>query len=168
MASAIIDGEAVMYDEQGRSDFNLLQASLGGRAGRKTSPAQFVAFDLVSGRPQFPEHRASRSPSSPRRPDREPGRGQHQVLGILRRDRRTTVPGILRPRPRRHHRQANRQQLPFRPRRRMDQGQVHRVRELLHCRLREVGRILQVAFAWCLSRQPGRLCRIGRDRIQTA
>lgn len=47
VASAIIDGEAVMYDEQGRSDFNLLQASLGGRAGKKTSPAQFMAFDLM-------------------------------------------------------------------------------------------------------------------------
>lgn len=47
VASAIIDGEAVMYDEQGRSDFNLLQASLGGRAGKKTSLAQFMAFDLL-------------------------------------------------------------------------------------------------------------------------
>ncbi|AYM66172.1 ATP-dependent DNA ligase (plasmid) [Agrobacterium fabrum] len=47
VASAIIDGEAVMYDEQGRSDFNLLQSSLGGRAGKKTSPAQFMAFDLL-------------------------------------------------------------------------------------------------------------------------
>ncbi|MUO44740.1 non-homologous end-joining DNA ligase [Agrobacterium vitis] len=47
VASAIIDGEAIMYDQQGRSDFNLLQSSLGGRAGKKTSPAQFVAFDLL-------------------------------------------------------------------------------------------------------------------------
>lgn len=47
VASAIIDGEAVMYDEQGRSDFNLLQGSLGGRAGKKTSPAHFMAFDLL-------------------------------------------------------------------------------------------------------------------------
>lgn len=47
LASAIIDGEAVMFDEQGRSDFNLLQSSLGGRGGKKTSPAQFVAFDLL-------------------------------------------------------------------------------------------------------------------------
>lgn len=46
-ASAIIDGEAVMYDDQGRSDFNLLQQSLGGRAGKKVSPAQFIAFDLL-------------------------------------------------------------------------------------------------------------------------
>lgn len=36
-----------MYDKQGRSDFNLLQASLGGPKGKKTSPAQFVAFDLL-------------------------------------------------------------------------------------------------------------------------
>lgn len=47
VASAIIDGEAVMYDDQGRSDFSLLQSSLGGRAGKKTSPAQFIAFDLM-------------------------------------------------------------------------------------------------------------------------
>jgi len=47
VATAILDGEAVMYDEQGRSDFNLLQTSLGGRSGKKTSPAQFVAFDLL-------------------------------------------------------------------------------------------------------------------------
>jgi bifunctional non-homologous end joining protein LigD len=47
VASAIIDGEAVMFDEQGRSDFNLLQGSLGGRGGNKISPAQFVAFDLL-------------------------------------------------------------------------------------------------------------------------
>ncbi|PDT32273.1 ATP-dependent DNA ligase [Rhizobium sp. L9] len=47
VASAIIDGEAVMYDEHGRSDFNLLQASLGGRAGKKVSGAQFMPFDLL-------------------------------------------------------------------------------------------------------------------------
>lgn len=47
VASAIIDGEAVMYDDQGRSDFNLLQQSLGGRAGKKVSAAQFMAFDLL-------------------------------------------------------------------------------------------------------------------------
>ncbi len=47
VATAILDGEAVMYDKQGRSDFNLLQASLGGPTGKKTSPAQFVAFDLL-------------------------------------------------------------------------------------------------------------------------
>jgi bifunctional non-homologous end joining protein LigD len=47
VATAILDGEAVMYDDQGRSDFNLLQASLGVPTGKKTSPAQFVAFDLL-------------------------------------------------------------------------------------------------------------------------
>jgi bifunctional non-homologous end joining protein LigD len=45
--SAIIDGEAVMYDDQGRSDFNLLQGSVGGPTGKKTSPAQLMAFDLL-------------------------------------------------------------------------------------------------------------------------
>lgn len=47
VATAILDGEAVMFDDQGRSDFNLLQSSLGGQSGKKASPAQFVAFDLL-------------------------------------------------------------------------------------------------------------------------
>lgn len=47
VATAILDGEAVMYDKEGRSDFSLLQASLGGPLGKETSPAQFVAFDLL-------------------------------------------------------------------------------------------------------------------------
>ncbi|WP_457578703.1 non-homologous end-joining DNA ligase [Ensifer adhaerens] len=47
VASASVDGGAVTYDDQGRSDFSLLQSSLGGRVGKKTSPAQFMAFDLM-------------------------------------------------------------------------------------------------------------------------
>jgi len=48
IASAIIDGEAVVLDEQGRSDFGLLQKSLGGASGKaKSSDAIFVAFDLL-------------------------------------------------------------------------------------------------------------------------
>jgi bifunctional non-homologous end joining protein LigD len=46
----IIDGEAVMLDEQGRSDFNLLQSSLGAlgrRQGKEISPAIMMAFDLL-------------------------------------------------------------------------------------------------------------------------
>ncbi|MBP2563361.1 bifunctional non-homologous end joining protein LigD [Neorhizobium galegae] len=49
-ASMIIDGEAVMLDEQGRSDFNLLQSSLGAvgrRQGKEVSPAIMYAFDLL-------------------------------------------------------------------------------------------------------------------------
>lgn len=40
--------EAVVLDEKGRSDFGLLQQSLGGRGGRKSSSdAIFMAFDLL-------------------------------------------------------------------------------------------------------------------------
>ncbi|MBB3314646.1 bifunctional non-homologous end joining protein LigD [Rhizobium sp. BK181] len=45
---AIIDGEAVVLDEQGRSDFSALQQSLGGRGGKKTSVSSILmAFDLL-------------------------------------------------------------------------------------------------------------------------
>ncbi|MGO8150445.1 non-homologous end-joining DNA ligase [Rhizobium leguminosarum] len=48
VATAILDGEAVVLDEKGRSDFGLLQQSLGGRGGRKSSSdAIFMAFDLL-------------------------------------------------------------------------------------------------------------------------
>ncbi|TAU52520.1 ATP-dependent DNA ligase [Rhizobium leguminosarum] len=48
VASAILDGEAVVLDEQGRSDFGALQQSLGGRGGKlKSSEALFFAFDLL-------------------------------------------------------------------------------------------------------------------------
>jgi len=48
VAMAILDGEAVVLDEQGRSDFGALQQSLGGRGGKKTSDASvLMAFDLL-------------------------------------------------------------------------------------------------------------------------
>ncbi|CAK03061.1 MULTISPECIES: non-homologous end-joining DNA ligase [Rhizobium] len=48
VGSAILDGEAVVLDEKGRSDFGLLQQSLGGRGGKKSSSdAIFMAFDLL-------------------------------------------------------------------------------------------------------------------------
>lgn len=48
VGTAILDGEAVVLDEQGRSDFGLLQQSLGGRGGKKSSSdAIFIAFDLL-------------------------------------------------------------------------------------------------------------------------
>ncbi|RVL83941.1 ATP-dependent DNA ligase [Sinorhizobium meliloti] len=49
-ASMILDGEACLFDEQGRSDFNLLQSSLGAvgrRSGNLVSPATMMAFDLI-------------------------------------------------------------------------------------------------------------------------
>jgi len=49
-ASMILDGEAVVLDEQGRSDFSLLQKSLGAsgrKIGNQASPAHLYAFDLL-------------------------------------------------------------------------------------------------------------------------
>ncbi|MFK0277455.1 non-homologous end-joining DNA ligase [Ensifer sp. NPDC090286] len=44
----IIDGEAVVLDNQGRSDFGLLQQALGGKGGTRNAGApQLVAFDLL-------------------------------------------------------------------------------------------------------------------------
>ncbi|MBB3594350.1 bifunctional non-homologous end joining protein LigD [Rhizobium sp. BK529] len=47
-ATAILDGEAVILDERGRSDFGMLQQSLGGRGGKLNSGASvLMAFDLL-------------------------------------------------------------------------------------------------------------------------
>ena len=49
-ATMILDGEAVVLDEQGRSDFNALQKSLGAegrRGGSKASPAIMMVFDVL-------------------------------------------------------------------------------------------------------------------------
>ncbi|WP_183908978.1 non-homologous end-joining DNA ligase [Rhizobium sp. BK226] len=48
VGTAILDGEAVVLDAQGRSDFGALQRSLGGRGGRQASDdAILYAFDLL-------------------------------------------------------------------------------------------------------------------------
>ncbi|MDP9809336.1 bifunctional non-homologous end joining protein LigD [Rhizobium tibeticum] len=48
VGSAILDGEAVVLDEQGRPDFGQLQQSLGGRGGKLNSGASIMfAFDLL-------------------------------------------------------------------------------------------------------------------------
>jgi bifunctional non-homologous end joining protein LigD len=44
----ILDGEAVVLDEQGRSSFSALQKALGGRGGKRNAgEAVFYAFDLL-------------------------------------------------------------------------------------------------------------------------
>ena len=46
--AAILDGEAVVLDSSGRSDFGALQRSLGGRGGKRTSTESILmAFDLL-------------------------------------------------------------------------------------------------------------------------
>ncbi len=48
VTTAILDGEAVVLDDQGRSDFGALQRSLGGRGGKRVSTESIlVAFDLL-------------------------------------------------------------------------------------------------------------------------
>ncbi|BCB17878.1 ATP-dependent DNA ligase [Bosea sp. ANAM02] len=46
--TAILDGEAVVLDERGASDFGALQRALGGRGGKRfASEARLYAFDLL-------------------------------------------------------------------------------------------------------------------------
>jgi len=48
VGTAILDGEAVVLNNEGRSDFGALQRSLGGRGGKLASTeAVFFAFDLL-------------------------------------------------------------------------------------------------------------------------
>ena len=48
VSTAILDGEAVVLDDQGRSDFNRLTAFLGGRGGKRVSTETLLyAFDLL-------------------------------------------------------------------------------------------------------------------------
>ncbi|NEJ04318.1 ATP-dependent DNA ligase [Rhizobium leguminosarum] len=64
VSTAILDGEAVVLDDRGRSDFGLLQQSLGGRGGKKrSSNAVFMAFDLL----YFDGHDLTRSELDVRR-----------------------------------------------------------------------------------------------------
>ncbi|MBY3382220.1 non-homologous end-joining DNA ligase [Rhizobium laguerreae] len=79
VGTAILDGEAVVLDEHGRSDFGLLQQSLGGRGGKKSSSeAIFMAFDLL----YFDGHDLRRSELDVRRhllEDLVPAGGQGDV-----------------------------------------------------------------------------------------
>lgn len=64
IGTAILDGEAVVLDAQGRADFGMLQRSLGGRGGKRpASEALFYAFDLL----YFDGHDLTRLEQSGRR-----------------------------------------------------------------------------------------------------
>ncbi|OWW02383.1 ATP-dependent DNA ligase [Rhizobium sp. R72] len=48
VGTTILDGEAIVLDREGRSDFGALQRSLGGRGGKRSSTESvFMAFDLL-------------------------------------------------------------------------------------------------------------------------
>ncbi|MBX4868529.1 non-homologous end-joining DNA ligase (plasmid) [Rhizobium bangladeshense] len=48
VSTCILDGEAIILNEEGRSDFGALQRSLGGRGGKRVSTESiFCAFDLL-------------------------------------------------------------------------------------------------------------------------
>jgi bifunctional non-homologous end joining protein LigD len=71
--SFILDGEAVVVDEHGRSDFGLLQQELGGRGGKRvTDRAILFAFDLL----YVDGHNLQRMPLADRR---------HMLEGLLAR-----------------------------------------------------------------------------------
>lgn len=64
VATAILDGEAVVLNEKGRSDFGALQCSLGGRGGKRASTESILcAFDLL----YFDGHDLTRTELSIRR-----------------------------------------------------------------------------------------------------
>lgn len=64
VGTAILDGEAVVLNVQGHSDFSALQRSLGGRGGKRASTeAVFFAFDLL----YFDGHDLTRTELSVRR-----------------------------------------------------------------------------------------------------
>ncbi|MBB4192814.1 ATP-dependent DNA ligase [Rhizobium aethiopicum] len=48
VSTAILDGEAVVFDELGRSDFGKLQQSLGGKGGKRISlESVLMVFDVL-------------------------------------------------------------------------------------------------------------------------
>lgn len=64
IGTAILDGEAVVLDDEGRPDFGALQRSLGGRGGKRASmEAVLYAFDLL----YFDGHDLTRTELSVRR-----------------------------------------------------------------------------------------------------
>jgi bifunctional non-homologous end joining protein LigD len=64
VATAILDGEAVVLNSEGRSDFGALQRSLGGRGGKRASTESVLfAFDLL----YFDGHDLTRTELSVRR-----------------------------------------------------------------------------------------------------
>lgn len=100
-ASMILDGEAVVLDEQGRSDFGLLQRAVGRKPSlHDAGEIVFYAFDLL----YLDGHDLRALPLTERRQLLEPKRDT-PLRGSPRR-RRRILPCRMRARPRRHHREA--------------------------------------------------------------
>jgi bifunctional non-homologous end joining protein LigD len=108
VATAILDGEAVVLDEQGRPDFGRLQNSLGGRGGKLSAgDAMLYAFDLLC----FGGHDIRSMELTARRIFLESLlRGVESTIRISEEvdgDGRRDFPRCLRARPRRYHRQGH-------------------------------------------------------------
>lgn len=107
--TAILDGEAVVLDDRGRSDFGMLQRALG-RLPCAVEAGAIVLYGLrspLSRRPRSAPAAAARAPTAARADRRRPGRGNSAFRRSAGR-RRRVPPRRLRTRTRRHYRQASR------------------------------------------------------------
>ena len=120
--SALIDGEIVAIDSQGRTNFSMLKTGIA--AGM---PLKFYAFDLLelngedlSNRPLLQRKERLEALLG----TRDPGDSLQFSSHIVDHGK-TGVRCHVRGRPRRRHRQARRQPLHRRPHRQLAQDQVH-------------------------------------------
>ena len=164
--SAVIDGEAVILDEKGRSSFAELQADLTKHGSQR---AVLYAFDLlfldgeVLWKKPLEERRDALAGMMP---------SKFPILfsEVLRRRRRRSVQDRLRERARGHRLEAARPRLPFRPLPRLAEDKVRAHRQLRRNRLSAGYRSRPDADRQhqdrALRRRAAALRRRGRDRVQ--
>lgn len=134
LGTAILDGEAVVLDEQSRSDFGALQRSLGGRGGKRSSAESvFFAFDLL----YFDGHDLKGAELSIRRHLLEGF--LDGAIGAIQLSEEAhgdgTSGACLLSGPRRHYCQAPGPTLSLRPRRRLAEDQMRSEQKLHNHRL---------------------------------